>query len=217
MAGFCAEVWEATAETRDAIDALPFVQGLGDGSLDRDRFAYYMTQDALYLRGFARALAAAATKADTGDEIAFFAKAAHDAIVVESSLHRSNVGEVGEAAQPSPTCNAYTSYVLSLAHTQGYPELVAGVLPCFWVYADVGERLMARAGDLSEHPYGDWISTYADEEFAKATEQARGIADRLAARADTATVQRMREAFIRATTYEWMFWDAAWRQETWPH
>lgn len=215
--GFCAEVWQATRATRDAMDELPFVKGLGDGSLDRKRFEYYMAQDALYLRGFGRALAAAAAKADTSEEIAFFAKAAHDAIVVETSLHEGTVGKVEEDARPSPTCNAYTSFVLGLAHTQGYPELVAGVLPCFWVYADVGERLMAKAGDLSAHPYGDWIATYADEEFAQATEQVKTIADRLAERADEFTVARMREAFTRATTYEWMFWDAAWRMEDWPH
>ncbi|WP_236541542.1 thiaminase II [Spiractinospora alimapuensis] len=214
--GFCAEVWHATKATRDAMDDLPFVKGLGDGTLPRRKFEYYMTQDALYLRGFGRALAAAASKADHSDEIAFFAKAAHDAIVVESSLHEGNVGAVAEDLQPSPTCNAYTSYVLSLAQTQGYAELVAGVLPCFWVYCDVGDRLMAKAGDLTGHPYADWIATYADEDFAKATEQVKTIADRLADRADDFTVSRMREAFLRATTYEWMFWDAAWREETWP-
>ncbi|WP_239647118.1 thiaminase II [Nocardiopsis salina] len=217
MAGFCTDVWAATSGTRDAIDSLPFVRGLADGSLDRDRFAHYMTQDALYLRGFARALASAAAKAPNGEEIAFFAKAAHDAIVVEGSLHEGQVGRVADEAEPSPTCNAYTSYVLSVAHTQGYAELVAAVLPCFWVYADVGERLMAKAGPLSEHPYGEWIATYADEDFAEATEQAKAIADRQATAADAATVARMREAFSRATTYEWMFWDAAWRREEWAH
>ncbi|GAA1462619.1 thiaminase II [Nocardiopsis exhalans] len=216
MTGFCARVWEETASTRDAIDALPFVRGIGDGSLSRERFDYYMTQDALYLRGYARALASAASQAQTSDEIAFFAKAAHGAIVVESSLHEGTVGSVGEEVRPSPTCTAYTSYVLSLAHTQGYPELVAGILPCFWIYTDVGERLTAKAGDLTEHPYGEWIATYGDEEFARSTEQVKAIADRLAEGAGEATVARMREAFVRATAYEWMFWDAAWRQETWP-
>ena len=217
MAGFCADVWAETARTRDAIDELPFVRGLGDGTLDRDRFSYYMTQDALYLRGFARALASAAAKAGNGEEIAFFAKAAYDAIVVESALHEGAVGRVADEATASPTCNAYTSYVLSVAHTQGYPELVAAVLPCFWVYADVGERLMAKAGDLSGHPYGEWIATYADEEFARATERVKAIADQLAERADGTTVAGMREAFVRATTYEWMFWDAAWRREEWAY
>ncbi|WP_017583777.1 thiaminase II [Nocardiopsis valliformis] len=216
MTGFCARVWEETASTRDAIDVLPFVQGIGDGSLSRERFDYYMIQDALYLRGYARALASAAAKAETSDEIAFFAKAAHGAIMVESSLHEGSVGSIGEDVRPSPTCTAYTSYVLSIAHTQGYPELVAGVLPCFWVYTDVGERLMAKAGDLAEHPYGEWIATYGDEEFARSTEQVKAIADRLAEGAGEATVARMREAFVRATNYEWMFWDAAWRREAWP-
>lgn len=217
MAGFCADVWAATAKTRDAIDELPFVRGLRDGTLDRDRFAYYMTQDALYLRGFARALASAAAKAGNGEEIALFAKAAHDTIVVEGALHEGAVGRVADEATPSPTCNAYTSYVLSVAHTQGYPELVAAVLPCFWVYADVGERLMAKVKDLSGHPYGEWIATYADEEFARSTERVKAVADRLADRSDGPTVAGMREAFVRATTYEWMFWEAAWRREEWAH
>lgn len=104
-----------------------------------------------------------------------------------------------------------------MAHTQGYPELVAAVLPCSWVYADVGERLMAKAGELAGHPYGEWIAAYADEEFAQATEQAKAIAGRRAAAADRVTVARMREAFHRSTTYEWMFWDAAPRREAWAH
>ncbi|MDA2814404.1 TenA family protein [Nocardiopsis sp. RSe5-2] len=215
MGGFCAEVWEATAETRAAIDELPFVKGLADGSLERDRFEYYMVQDALYLHGYARALASTAARADRSEEIAFYAKSAHECIVVESALHEGNVGSV-EGAKPSPTGTAYVSYLQSLAQTGGYAELAAGVLPCFWVYMDVGSRLMEKAGDLAGHPYGDWISTYADEAFAESTRKACEITDAIAGRSDAPTVARMREAFARATTYEWKFWDAAWKKETWP-
>lgn len=215
MGGFCSEVWKATAATRAAIDELPFVKGLADGSLERDRFEYYMVQDALYLRGYARALAVTASRADRAGEIAFFAKAAHDAIMVESSMHEGNVGSV-EDAEPSPTGTEYVSYLLSLAQTQGYGELAAGVLPCFWVYMDVGSRLMDKAGDLEGHPYGEWIATYADEAFAESTRRACEIVDGIAERSDEATVRRMREAFVTATTYEWKFWGAAWEKETWP-
>ncbi|MFF0739105.1 thiaminase II [Streptomyces sp. NPDC004111] len=212
---FCDELWSATADIRTAIDRLPFVTGLGDGTLDRDKFVYYLAQDAHYLRDYARALASAAAKADRPEDIAFFAKSAHDAVVVESSLHETNVVDV-DAWTPSPTCTGYTSYLLSVAHTQGYAELAAAVLPCFWIYAEVGRTLLAQAGDLAAHPYGDWIGTYADEEFEAATEHARQIVNRLAAQADPATRERMRAAYITASTYEWMFWDAAWRTESWP-
>ncbi|GAA1076400.1 thiaminase II [Nocardiopsis composta] len=214
MSGFCAEVWNETAGVRAAIDDLPFVRGLADGSLSRDRFDYYMAQDALYLRGYARALASAAARADRSEEIAFFAKSAHDAIAVESSMHEGFVGDVADL-RPSPTCTAYVSYLLGLAQTQGYGELAAGVLPCFWVYTDVGARLMEKAGDLAEHPYGEWISTYADEEFAASTRRLCAITDGIAERSDAATVARMREAFATATTYEFHFWEAAWEKEGW--
>ncbi|WP_409055205.1 thiaminase II [Streptomyces sp. SYP-A7185] len=212
---FCDELWTATAEIRAGIDKLPFVIALGDGTLDREKFVYYLAQDAHYLRGYARALASAAAKADRPQDIAFFAKSAHDAVVVESSLHESNVVDV-DAWTPSPTGTGYTSYLLSVAHTQGYPELTAAVLPCFWIYAEVGRALLELAGDLAAHPYGDWIGTYADEEFEAATEHARQIVNRLAEQADPATRARMRTAFTTASTWEWMFWDAAWRMESWP-
>ena len=97
-----------------------------------------------------------------------------------------------------------------------YPALAAGILPCFWIYEDVGRRLKDRVGDLTGHPYADWIGTYGDPAFAASTEQAKQILDRTAAQPDPGTVERMHEAFATASRYEWMFWDAAWRQETWP-
>ncbi|MET9023952.1 TenA family protein [Actinopolymorpha sp. NPDC004070] len=213
--GFCADAWAATAKTRAAIDALPFVVTLGDGSLDGARFAYYLAQDAFYLDDYARALAAAAVKAPNSADLAFFAKSAHTAIEVEQDLHRTHVQDLA-GYRRSPTCVGYTSYLLGVAHTRGYAELVAALLPCFRVYQDVGMRLLAAAGDLTGHPYGDWIGTYADEEFARSTARVCEIADRVAGGADPATVERMHEAYARATAWEWMFWDAAWRQEGWP-
>ncbi|MEQ7008045.1 TenA family protein [Actinopolymorpha sp. B17G11] len=212
---FSAAAWTASAVTREAIDTLPFVRGLGDGSLDRDRFVYYLAQDAHYLENYARALATAAVKAETVDDLAFFAGSARDSILVERDLHRRHVGDICRHPA-SPTCLAYTSYLLGVAHTQGYPELVAALLPCFWIYSDVGTRLLERAGALRGHPYADWIGMYADESFTAATSTARAIADRVAAGAGEPTLRRMHAAFARAATFEWMFWDAAWRRETWP-
>jgi thiaminase (transcriptional activator TenA) len=211
---FTAEAWAAVATVREQIDDLPFVKELGAGTLARERFVYYLAQDAHYLAEYARALAAAAVKAPRAEELAFFASSAHTAVVVERELHAKHVADV-TAWRASPTCAAYTSHLLAVAHTQGYPELVGAVLPCFWIYADVGARLLGAAGDLSEHPYGDWIATYSDEAFAASTETVRGIADRAAAESDPATVARMLDAFVTSSRYEWMFWDAAYRREAW--
>jgi thiaminase/transcriptional activator TenA len=212
---FAQDAWEAIAPIRKAIDELPLLTGMADGTLPRDTFVYYMAQDAHYLADYGRVLAAAASQTTDADELLFWARSAHTTVIVERELHAAHVADFAVIPK-SPTCTAYTSFLFSLTAAGRYPALAAGILPCFWFYEDVGRRPKDRVGDLTAHPYADWISTYGDPQFAAATEQAKQILDRLAAQADPGTVERMHQAFATASRYEWMFWDTSWRQETWP-
>lgn len=221
---FTCRVWTEAKPIRAAILDHPFVTDLTLGTLDQDVFLGYLAQDGYYLDAYARAMAAAASQAPRADDIVFWSGAARDAIVVERELHATRVAGF-DVVVPSPTTTGYTSYLLSLAAAGCYPALAAGVLPCFWVYEYVGTRIkdqvLDRSGDapeqaLSAHPYGDWIATYGDADFREATTAAIGIVDALADEADVATRARMREAFLTACRYEWMFWDAAYRREAWP-
>lgn len=212
--GFSDEVWEKTQPIMQAIHEHPFVKALGDGSLDREVFTHYMTQDALYLADYGRAMGLLAAKALDADEVAFWANGVIGAIVAERELHSTHVDlDFGDM---SPTCGAYTNFLLARAAVSPYEVGVAAILPCFWIYQVVGERLLEAAGDLDSHPYGDWIGVYSDPEFAEATAKARRIADGLAEAATAAVREQMVEAYVTAARYEWMFWDAAWRQEGWP-
>lgn len=217
---FTTDAWAQIAPIRAAIETMPFLQRLRDGTLERMRFTYYMRQDALYLADYGRALAACAAQASDPDDLVFWAGSAQQTVVVERELHAAHVagglGPLDELQEASPTCTAYTSFLLALSTRGCYPALAAGILPCFWIYDDVGTRLKESVGDLSGHPYGDWIATYGDPEFAASTRDACTIVDRLADEADQATRTRMMAAFTRAAQYEWMFWDAADRMEDWP-
>ncbi|GAB2755716.1 thiaminase II [Salinifilum aidingensis] len=220
--GFCARAWDRTAALQDAIVQHPFNAALADGSLPRDRFAFYIVQDGRYLVAFAQALAAAASRADESGDAAFLAGAAREAVVEERRLHAGYINELGlsdedvEAVRTSPSCDAYTSYLRACAGSEPYPVLVAAILPCFWVYQHVGSTILDSVGDVSVHPYRAWIETYADEAFADAVLTARELTDRLAERADADTRRRMFDAFTRATEYEWLFWNSAWEREQWP-
>lgn len=215
-ASFSTQLWRRIEPVRSAIDALPFLTALEAGTLDRERFGYYMGQDARYLFSYGKALAAAAAQADTSEDVLFWATAAQTTFVVERELHAAHVDEL-DGVEASPTCLGYTTYLQALAGDGSYPVLAAGILPCFWIYQDVGDSVLRRLGDkLDGHPYEDWISAYADPEFAQATASAIAIVDRLAARAGAETRGRMTRAFVTASRYEWMFWDAAYRMERWP-
>ncbi len=226
---FSCRVWTEAKPIRAAILDHPFVTDLTLGTLDRDVFLGYIAQDAFYLDAYARAMAAAASQATTAEDIVFWSSNARDAIIVERELHASRVTDFNVV--PSPTTTGYTSYLLSLAAGGSYPVLATGVLPCFWVYEYVGasikEQVLHRAGAsaddpdavaqaLAEHTYGDWIGMYGDAAFREATTAAIHVVDRLADEADLRTRARMREAFLTACRYEWLFWDAAYRREAWP-
>lgn len=199
--------WEDIAGIRADIDAGAFVTALRDGTLDATAFRWYLAQDALYLREYSRALAAASTLAPTAAEQSFWAGAAGEAIDTELALHGTWVGEDDLfAAAPSPVTRAYVDHLLALAARGDYAGLIAGVLPCFWIYEDVGRRLaaLARPG----HPYETWLHTYADESFAEATRRAIALVGEQAAAADAVTRKRMREAFLVSARHEEAFFAA---------
>jgi thiaminase/transcriptional activator TenA len=219
---FCEDVWGRTAKLVRAIHEHPFNTALGEGTLDRDRFAFYIVQDARYLEAFGKVLATASTRATDPDEAAFYAHSAHTALNAESTLHGEYIKQFGLTEEEvadvatSPTCLGYASFLQATALAAPYPVLAAAVLPCFWVYQDVGAALLGRTLAVKDHPYRAWIRSYADPGFAASVMRAKEIADRLAASSDEETREAMRRAFCRATEYEWMFWDSAWRRETWP-
>jgi len=199
--------WHGIREIRADTDELPFVRALGDGSLPRDAFVWYLEQDSLYLRDYSRMLALASHLAPTVAEQAFWASSAHGAVVAELELHGSwiNADTLADV-QPSETTTAYLNHLTSAGSSGDYGVLVAALLPCFWMYQDVGTRLQALSHD--GHPYRSWLDTYADEAFAASTARAITIVTAVASAADEATRNRMAQAFRASAAHEREFFAA---------
>jgi thiaminase (transcriptional activator TenA) len=219
-ASFSAELWAAMAPTYDAILRHPFLTGLTDGSLDERAFAFYVVQDAHYLRDYARALAVVGAKAPSEGAIATFARHAAGAIEVERELHATLFGELGipadaaASAEVAPTCRAYTSYLLATVYGGSFAEGVGAVLPCYWIYWEVGKALVAKG---SPNPrYQRWIDTYAGEEFAGVVREVLAITDELGPRLSADERGRVRAHVVTTSRYEWLFWDMGHRREAWP-
>jgi thiaminase/transcriptional activator TenA len=214
-AGFCTRAWIDSAELVDAIVHHPFNVSLARGDLAREVFAHYLAQDSHYLEGFARALSAAAVMSPSGTDAAMWSGAARDTLVIERELHERWLAGTA-SAEPSPTCLGYTSWLESIALRGPYEVLTAALLPCFWVYEHVGSALLSVSGDLTEHPYREWLESYGSDDYAALVADARAATERAAFGASASSLGAMRHAFQRATEFEWLFWDAAWRMETWP-
>ena len=214
------EAWDRQADLYESIRTMPFNTELAAGTLSEHRFKHYITQDAHYLVGFGRALALAAAKAPNPDRLVQFAKGAEVAVLVERALHGSfftqfDIGpEAFQATPLTPTCHHYVSYLLATAHHEPYEVILGAMLPCFWIYAEVGKDIHARAA--ADNPYRAWIDTYAGEEFHAAVRAMVEATDEAATGAAPGLQERMYAAYHRAAQLEWMFWDSAYRQEQWP-
>jgi thiaminase/transcriptional activator TenA len=217
---FSHKAWDQNRPIYDLIRQMPFNAELAAGTLSETRFKHYITQDAHYLIGFGRALALAAAKAPNPDRIVQFAKAAEVAIIVERELHGSFFQQYGITPRVfaetafSPACHHYVSFLLATAYAEPYEVVLGALLPCFWIYAEVGRDIHSCAAPL--HPYRAWIDTYAGEEFHAAVRDVIAATDAAAEDASTHLQKRMYAAFRRATQLEWVFWDSAYRLETWP-
>ncbi len=201
------EWWSDIAPIRTATDDLSFLRGLASGDLAHEQFTWYLAQDALYLRDYSRVLALASALAPDPEEQTFWATAASGAIAAELELHARWLDpKTMFDAQPSDTTTGYLNHLLALAARGDYGSLVAGVLPCFWMYSDIGERMLPYA--TAENPYSGWLETYADPAFSQATQRAVRIVTARAAEAQPEHRQRMLEAFRRSAQHEHDFFAA---------
>ena len=217
---FSQTLWQAHTDLFQATLQLPFNQELAAGTLSRERFCHYMIQDAHYLLAYGRALAVTAAKADQAEALVQFAQAAHEAVVVERSLHDGFMRDFGItpeqfASTPlSPACQHYTSYLLATAWSAPFEVAIAAMLPCFWIYAEVGRDIQTRSAP--NNPYQAWVDAYASEEFHVLVRAVCATVDRVAHHATPATLAAMQAAYTDAARLEWLFWDAAYRQASWP-
>ncbi|WP_435079508.1 bifunctional hydroxymethylpyrimidine kinase/phosphomethylpyrimidine kinase [Clavibacter michiganensis] len=207
-----AEMWAGSADLRREIDDLPFVRRLGDGTLPEAWFSHYLAQDAIYLRAYSRVLARASQLAPTPDAQVVWARGAADAIAAESALHEEWLSRHPAPAVAAPVTRAYVDHLLAHAATSDYSVLVAALLPCFTIYADVGTRLRtagsAAASAGEAHPYAAWLATYADPGFAAATRRACELVDEAAVIAGPTRRAAMLEASRLSSAYERDFFRA---------
>ena len=218
---FAAEAWAKTASIRAKIESLPLLEALSDGTLEGDVFRHYMLQDALYLNQYSRSLAIMATKAPDSEQLTVFLKMAQRAIEVEQSLHAGFLDQFGLTAaeiadaEPSPTCLAYTNFVLASVQQGSYGVGLTAILPCAWIYWDVGEAIKSRP-QTPNNPYQAWIDAYGNPDFAAGARQTIALTEQAAQAASPSERAQMLDVFTRACQYEWMFWDSAWSKEKWP-
>jgi thiaminase/transcriptional activator TenA len=167
------------------------------------------------LSDYGKVLTALATRLTKSEHIEAFVGFAGDCMAVEKAMHemfRTEFDARG-AQTASPACLLYTSYLYRQFNAP-VEVMAAAVLPCFWIYKEVGEYIFANQ-NKENNPFQAWINTYVGEEFEKSVEKAIRICDELAEKCTEDQQNAMTEAYIVCSKLEWMFWDSAYQLEQW--
>jgi thiaminase (transcriptional activator TenA) len=169
-----AELWTASADLAEACLTHAFVDGIASGALARERFVFYVEQDAWFLTAFSRAYALAIAKAPDVATMAQL-RALLDGVGDELDLHRGYAERWGADLdpEPAPATLAYTDFLLRVAWSEPVGRIIAAMTPCMRLYAHLGQRLEAAA----DSPYREWVETYGDPQFDELARTVEALLD----------------------------------------
>ena len=231
--GVVSRMIDATEEIWENCHRHPFVQGIADGSLDHEKFCFYMLQDYVYLFDYARVFAIGVAKAKDPEVMRIFANYVQQIMSGEMDIHRGYMKRLGispedaERTVPSLDNLSYTSYMIRIAYDDGAAEVAAAILSCALSYEAIAERMVAehpgtpaRPGidarpGAADHPfYGEWVQGYASPGYHAANLELIDLTERLAEGLDEARLQHLIDVFVNCSRYELLFWDMAWEMRS---
>ena len=196
----------------------PFVQELGKGTLDKEKFKFYLLQDYLYLLQYAKVFAMATAKSDTEELMRNFTMIQYYILSGEMNVHREYMAGFGIteadvlAVRPSLYNRTYTANMLSLGLTGSLAEVLSSVFPCAWTYSDYGKRLKNQY-NVEDNFYRTWIENYASDKFAESFEWFYDALDNLVANMTDSQREKIADIFVSSVEFEYLFWDMAYKMQ----
>ena len=197
----------------------PFVQELGAGTLEKEKFKFYLLQDYLYLLEYAKVFAMAMTKADDEKMLGNLSAITKATLVDEMKLHHLYMKEFGISDEEVKNVRAslfnrtYTANMLATSLKGDLAHTLATVFPCAWTYCDYGKRLKEQYKDTLENNfYKSWIDTYSGADFEESFEWFYDALDELVANKSEAEKKVVEDIFISSVEFEYMFWDMAYNK-----
>lgn len=207
----------ATKDIWTAYHEHPFVRGIRDGTLDREKFRYYIIQDYLYLEEYAKVFALGIAKARSPETMRLFSKQVALLTEGEMDIHRGYMGKFSvsraelEATSRALDNLSYTSYMLRVAYEEGEAEILAAILSCAYSYEVIAKKIVENRPTALEHPfYGDWIKGYAEAHYSEANVLLLDMTDRLTRHYTEPQLRHLTDIFTACSRYELNFWEMAW-------
>ncbi len=192
-----------------------FNKNLCLGTLPKKIFRFYLEQDALYLSDFSRALMLTSNRLSTDKHITQFKRLSHEILDTERNLHFKYLGELRSpglfgarniSLEKISVVADYTQHLLRTASDSPVEEAVASFIPCFWIYGDLGKKMLSMPNYNASNPYHAWISSYSNNQFTSAGKSIVETAEELVSTISCAVKKNnVVSAFVKSTEYELLF------------
>lgn len=197
----------------------PFVQGIADGSLAHEKFAFYMIQDHKYLMQYAKVFALGVIRSVREDDMRVFGNLITATLDTENAVHQNYLSKFGitkEIIDKTPMClnnESYTNYMISIGFKGGLAEIAAAVLACSWSYKLIGDYMEQNFPESKNHPfYAHWVNTYTSEAFRSCNDEMIAMCDRFTEGYSEPQIQELERIVQICSKYEYQFWDMAWSE-----
>ena len=206
----------ASSDIWAAYNEHPFVLGIQNGTLDKEKFRFYMIQDYLYLGEYAKTFAIGVAKA-TRLENAMLVSKYISVMNGELNVHSDYMSRLGvtqediDSAKRSLDNLSYTSYMLRVAYEEGEAEIIAAILACAYSYEVIAKKMVENnPAAVDDEFYGSWIRGYVSEEYSA---ENRVLIDKLESMTENYTpaqIEHLKDIFVACSRYEMAFWELSW-------
>ena len=206
----------ATEEIWKAYNEHPFVLGIQNGTLDKEKFRYYIIQDYLYLEDYAKTFAVGVAKSKSLTVANLFAKYI-SVMNGELDVHNGYLARLGVTQEeidstPRSLDNlSYTSYMLRVAYEEGEAEILAAILSCAYSYEIIAKNIVKNnPTSINDEFYGDWLKGYTSDAYTEENMILLDTLNRLTESYTDSQIQHLVDIFVACSRYELAFWEMSW-------
>lgn len=202
-------------ETKDvwkAYNEHPFVLGIQEGTLNKEKFRYYIIQDYLYLEDYAKTFAIGVAKAKSLSTANLFAKYI-SVMNGELNIHNGYLAKLGVTQQEIDSATrsidnlSYTSYMLRVAYEEGEVEILVAILSCAYSYEVIAKNILNNNPNaVNDDFYGDWVKGYSSKEYEEENIILLKTLDDLTENYTESQIQHLVDIFVACSRYELAFW-----------
>lgn len=148
----------------------PFMRELQQGQLAWERFSYYLEQDQYYLRVYQACLERLAGDLPAAKQSSFRQHACAPVQAEEETVYGYYAQQYGviHTGVLTQATQDYTHGLMLTYMVESTAVAAATVLPCFWVYQQLGQTIQ-KGRHILGNRYQRWIEIYGSSTFAAST------------------------------------------------